>query len=181
MLDCSEYIETVRNGQLRDGGPFDPRLLLSEQTWPSRIPVISYHTDPARTLSSLHCLLSEKLFEPGLSSVILDDIHAKSAVSDVEGHILRSAKGAGAHDNSAEKETIEDTADENRIEVKYLIYRHFGNSSSGTKVVSPAEILDDLLRQVRVWTRMGHTPHDIQEGNDHPFLEFSCVPAHDQL
>ena len=41
-----------------------------------------------------------------------------------------------------------------------------GGGSGGVNVVCAAELWDDLFRQVRVWTRLGHTPAQIQHAVD---------------
>ena len=50
-----------------------------------------------------------------------------------------------------------------------------GVSGSGIHIICTAVLYDDLLRQVRVWARLGHSPTEIQDELDSRFRRVATV------
>ena len=51
----------------------------------------------------------------------------------------------------------------------------WGEDGAGVHIICTAVVYDDLLRQVRVWARLGHSPTEIQSELDERFSRVANV------
>ncbi|KAL1523608.1 hypothetical protein AB1Y20_018544 [Prymnesium parvum] len=129
-----------------------------------RLPRLVHCTTTAQTISSLQALVKPRLGRRGLVNpsrccALLDRAESVEALEDAhdEGHNRHAELHAELSESLHEAATKE------------------AHQPSRVHIICTAVLYDDLLRQVRVWARLGHSAQEIQSELDSRFARVAGI------